>query len=65
MSVIPHTGEETILLKKASGDLVNLENDIIGKYVEKLMGIGKKEESKLEHEKKTGITMEFLEEFGF
>ena len=65
VSVIPHTGEETILLKKASGDLVNLENDIIGKYVEKLMGIGKKEESKLEHEKKTGITMEFLEEFGF
>ena len=65
VSVIPHTGEETILLKKASGDLVNLENDIIGKYVEKLMGIEKKEESKLEHEKKTGITMEFLEEFGF
>ena len=65
VSVIPHAGEETILLKKASGDLVNLENDIIGKYVEKLMGIGKKEESKLEHEKKTGITMEFLEEFGF
>ena len=45
--------------------IVDLENDIIGKYVEKLMGIGKKEESKLEHEKKTGITMEFLEEFGF
>ena len=44
---------------------MNLENDIIGKYVEKLMGIGKKEESKLEHEKKTGITMDFLEEFGF
>ena len=65
VSVIPHTGEETILLKKASGDLVNLENDIIGKYVEKLMGIEKNEESKLEHEKKTGITMEFLEEFGF
>ena len=31
---------------------MNLENDIIGKYVEKLMGIEKKEESKLEHEKK-------------
>ena len=29
VSVIPHTGEETILLKKASGDLVNLENVII------------------------------------
>ena len=40
VSVIPHTGEETIFLKKASGDLVNLENDIIGKYVEKLMENG-------------------------
>ena len=28
VSVIPHTGEETILLKKASGNLVNLEKDI-------------------------------------
>ena len=36
VSVIPHTGEETTLLKKKTGDLVNLENDIVGKYVEKL-----------------------------
>ena len=60
VSVIPHTGEETTLLEKVPGDLVNLENDVIGKYVEKLMGIGKKEESKLEHEKKTGITTLFI-----
>lgn len=38
VSVIPHTGEETTLLKKKPGDLVNLENDIIGKYVERLLG---------------------------
>lgn len=44
---------------------MNLENDIIRKICRKIKGIGKKEESKLEHEKKTGITMEFLEEFGF
>ncbi len=36
VSIIPHTGEETILLKKKSGDTVNLECDIIAKYVEKL-----------------------------
>ena len=35
VSVIPHTGEETTLLKKKAGDRVNLENDIVGKYVEK------------------------------
>ena len=60
-SVIPHTGEETTLLEKVPGDLVNLENDVIGKYVEKLLGIRKNEEEK----KESGITMEFLEEFGF
>ncbi len=37
VSVIPHTGEETTLLNKKAGDIVNLENDIIGKYVQKLM----------------------------
>ena len=38
VSVIPHTGEETTLLGKKAGDIVNLENDIIGKYVQKLLG---------------------------
>lgn len=37
VSVIPHTAEMTILSTKSKGDTVNLENDIIGKYVEKLM----------------------------
>ena len=38
VSVIPHTGEETTLLEKVPGDSVNLENDVIGKYVERLLG---------------------------
>ena len=37
VSIIPHTGEETILLRKHKGDIVNLENDIVGKYVERLL----------------------------
>lgn len=36
VSVIPHTGAETTLLMQRPGDLVNLECDLIGKYVEKL-----------------------------
>lgn len=40
VSVIPHTGQETTLLGKKAGDIVNLENDVIGKYVQKLMGLG-------------------------
>ena len=59
VAVIPHTGEETTLLEKVPGNLVNLENDVIGKYVEKLLGLNEKEK------KEPGITMEFLEKFGF
>lgn len=39
VSVIPHTAGETTLLTKHVGDPVNLETDIIGKYVAKLMGV--------------------------
>lgn len=61
VSVIPHTGKETTLLNKKVGDVVNLENDIIGKYVERLLHF---EEEKPEKESR-GITMEFLAENGF
>lgn len=60
VSVIPHTGEETILLKKRAGDIINIECDIIGKYVDKLMRF---EEDKKDS-KKT-LTIEFLSENGF
>ncbi len=45
VSVIPHTGEETTLLSKKAGDIVNLENDVIGKYVQKLMNHVNSEQS--------------------
>ena len=38
VSLIPHTAAETVLLKKRAGDVVNLENDILGKYVQRLLG---------------------------
>lgn len=37
VSIIPHTASETTLLTKKVGDIVNLENDIVGKYVENLL----------------------------
>lgn len=61
VSIIPHTGEETILLKKSQGDVVNLECDILGKYVEKLIGMKKSFENK----KESSITLGFLEQNGF
>ncbi len=36
VSVIPHTQAETTILTKKTGDAVNIECDIIGKYIEKL-----------------------------
>jgi riboflavin synthase len=38
VSLIPHTQTATTLVKKGTGGLVNLEVDLIGKYVEKLVG---------------------------
>ena len=61
MSVIPHTGEETTLLTHQPGALVNLENDVVGKYVERLMNFASEESQP----KGSGITMEFLEKYGF
>ena len=65
VSVIPHTGEETTLLKRKTGDVVNLENDIVGKYVERLLGIGAlKDRNEKEKQAEHGLTMEFLESCG-
>ena len=61
VSIIPHTGAETTLLKKKAGDIVNLETDIVGKYVEKLIKPYNKEEPK----KESKLTEEFLREYGF
>lgn len=63
VSVIPHTGEETTLLTKQIGDPVNLENDIVGKYVEKLLGVAKRSGVDKENgtaKKPSGLTMEDL-----
>jgi len=40
VSVIPHTGRETTLLLQRVGDEVNLECDLIGKYVDRLISSG-------------------------
>lgn len=59
VSVIPHTAENTILSSKKAGDIVNLENDIVGKYVEKFI---KNDFSCMQ---KSSIDMNFLAENGF
>lgn len=72
VSVIPHTGSETILLAKQPGAAVNLENDIIGKYVAHLLNLSQDEPPSAQKapypgggSTAGGITMEFLAEHGF
>ncbi len=70
VSTIPHTLFHTTLGERHCGDLVNLENDLVGKYVEKLLGLQEtKEEQESEAEFKgkqdQHITKEFLMKYGF
>lgn len=59
VSVIPHTQEHTVLKERTEGDFVNLETDIIGKYVEKLLQPAK------EPRQESKITKEFLDKYGY
>lgn len=62
VSIIPHTAGETTLLLKNTGDPVNLETDIVGKYVEKLLGYGRVRDTGRSGGS-GGLTMEMLEDF--
>ena len=59
VSIIPHTAAQTILGSKKVGDIVNIENDLIGKYVEKLMKPAD------DTPQQSTITMDFLMKNGF
>lgn len=63
VSVIPHTQTVTTLTSQAVGGIVNLENDILGRYVEKLL----RTDTSTGHQKpeNSRLTMEFLQENGF
>lgn len=55
ISLIPHTYSETILGMKKVGDQVNIETDLLGKYVQ----------HHLNKENKSNITLDFLRQNGF
>lgn len=59
ISAIPHTVEQTILKERREGSLVNLETDIIGKYVEKLL------QPETPQQAQSTITRDFLTRNGF
>jgi len=53
VNIIPHTAGNTTLAQKKEGDVVNIETDILGKYVEKLLHFPR------------GIDKDFLAQHGF
>lgn len=62
ISAIPHTVAATTLKERRTGDLVNLENDMIGKYVEKLFVPS---EETVNQTKTSTLTKEFLSKCGY
>lgn len=60
VSLIPHTAKETTLGFKAVGEKVNLETDIIGKYVERMLNFGNKQEGQA-----NPVDVNFLAKHGF
>lgn len=60
VSLIPHTAKETTLGIKKVGEKVNLETDIIGKYVERMLSFQAKPLAKEEK-----LSMDFLAQNGF
>ena len=56
VAIIPHTFENTNLCNLKEGDLVNIETDLLGKYVEKILSV---------NNNKKDISIDFLMENGF
>lgn len=74
VSIIPHTVKATTLGFKTIGSIVNLENDVVGKYVERLLNTPSPEcnitraesmTSSTNTENSQGITREFLTKYGY
>lgn len=65
VAVIPVTYAETNLRDLIPGSLVNLEGDILGKYVEKFIYFGKENHSVSSESTQNEITPTFLAEHGY
>lgn len=63
VSIIPHTGKLTTMGFKERGAFVNIETDLIGKYIERFVGSGLNGEK--EKASTSSIDMQFLARTGF
>lgn len=65
VSIIPHTLAETSLQDRKAGDQVNLEADVIGKYVERLMGVRATDATRGRAATSSRLSLAFLQDNGF
>ena len=61
VTIVPFTSQRTTIARKRVGDRVNVETDIIGKYVQRFLSGQNREE----RASKSGLDMEFLAKHGF
>ncbi len=59
LTIVPHTGEETTIADFHVGRKVNLEADVLARYMERLLT------SQRDEQPQSSITMEFLQQNGF
>lgn len=64
VSIIPHTLDQTVLAYRNTGDLVNIECDVIGKYVNHLLGYHENN-GPSQKDQSAGLSYEFLSNHGF
>ncbi|TXK76538.1 riboflavin synthase [Paenibacillus sp. N3.4] len=65
VSIIPHTLAQTVLYDKKAGDTVNIECDVLGKYMERLLTFGSSEPAGGSAKKQSKLTESFLADNGF
>jgi riboflavin synthase len=65
VSIIPHTADITTIGQKKVGDEVNIETDMIGKYVKKILLRKTSSKNDAPAESKEGISMALLARNGF
>ncbi len=65
LNIVPHTAEETTITHYHPGSRVNLEVDIIARYLERLLNVGQDGQPKEAGSQEGGLTESFLMEHGF
>ncbi|MDU0199907.1 MULTISPECIES: riboflavin synthase [Paenibacillus] len=65
VSIIPHTLAQTVLHDKKAGDTINMECDVLGKYMERLLKFGPADASAGNGKKQSTLSASFLADHGF